>query len=346
MSPSAGQVVARVPAPLLFVASGLTQYLGAALAIGLFTRLPAEAVGWLRLVAAALVLGAWRRPWRLAWTRSDLLGVVAFGTTLAVMNVSFYLAIERLPLGTAVAIEFIGPVAVAAITGAGWRERAGIALAARGVVLLAGVTLSLGGPDAGLGLVLILVAAACWAGYILLGRRVAVRGDGVTRLAVAMAAGSLVLAPFLAGRSGAVLDDWRLALAVLAIAVMSSVIPYGLEQVVLRKVSAATFAVLLAMLPATAAVIGAVVLRQWPHPVDVVGLLLVSAAIALTSVRRRPRPSGPDESGPQPSGPDSSGPDLSGRDLSGRDSSGRDLSGRDLSGPDLSGPDSSGPHSA
>ncbi|WP_370524217.1 DMT family transporter [Cellulomonas sp. APG4] len=294
MIPRPGHLVGRVPAPALFVVSGLSQYLGAALAVGLFARLGAAQVGWLRLVAAAAVLLAWRRPWRARWSGADLRAAAAFGLTLATMNIVFYLAIARLPLGTAVAIEFIGPVAVAAITGRGWRERAGIALAAVGVVLLAGVTLSLGGPEATQGLVLILLAAACWAGYILLGRRMALRGDGVTRLSVAMAVGALAWAPVLAPRSGAAFADPGLLLAVLGIAVLSSVVPYALEQVVLRKVSAATFAVLLAMLPATAAVIGAVVLRQWPHPLDVVGLVLVSAAIALTSVRRRPRPAGQD----------------------------------------------------
>ncbi|HWS58040.1 MAG TPA: EamA family transporter [Actinotalea sp.] len=277
-----------MPAPAIFVASGLTQYLGAALAVGLFAVLPAAGVAWLRLVVAAAVLLAWRRPWRMAWTPRDLRLVVAFGTALGLMNVSFYLAIEHLPLGTAVAIEFIGPVAVAAVTGSGWRERAGIALAGVGVVLLAGVSLDSGGPEARLGLVAILVAAACWAAYIVLGRRVAVAGDGVTRLAAAMTAGALVLAPFLAGSGAPVLESWSLVAAVVGVAVLSSVVPYALEQVVLRRVSAATFAVLLALLPATAAVIGALVLRQWPHPLDVVGLVLVSAAIALTSVRRRP----------------------------------------------------------
>jgi inner membrane transporter RhtA len=278
-----------VPAPALFVVSGLSQYLGAALAVGLFAVLGAAEIGWLRLVAASLVLLAWRRPWRTRWSAADLRAVAAFGVTLATLNLFFYLAIARLPLGTAVAIEFIGPVAVAAITGRGWRERAGIGLAAVGVVLLAGVTLSGDDPDATLGLVFILVAALAWAGYILLGRRVALRGDGVTGLSMAMAIGALAYAPLLAGRALPGVTDLGLVLAVIGIAVLSSVVPYGLEQVVLRKVSAATFAVLLALLPATAAVIGAVVLRQWPHPLDVLGLLLVSAAIVLTSARRRPR---------------------------------------------------------
>ncbi len=288
----------RVPAPALFVASGLAQYLGAALAIGLFTQVPAASVAWLRLVVAAVVLVAWRRPWRVTWTRRTLVAAGLFGAVLATMNVVFYLAIQHLPLGTAVAIEFIGPVAVAAVTGSGWRERAGIGLAAAGVVLLAGVTLEMGGPDSATGLLLILAAAACWAGYILLGRRVALGGDGVTSLSVAMASGALVYAPFLAPASAPVLSSWPLALAVVGVAVLSSVIPYGLEQGILRRVSAATFAVLLALLPATAAIIGAVVLRQWPHALDLAGLALVSGAIVLTSVRRRP---GPAEQGP--SGP-------------------------------------------
>lgn len=238
------------------------------------------------MLVAALVLLAWRRPWRMTWTRRDLALTAAFGTVLALMNVTFYVAIAHLPLGTAVAIEFVGPVAVAAVTGSGWRDRVGIAVAAAGVVLLAGVTLQLGGPDARTGLVAILAAAACWAAYILLGRRVASTGDGVSRLAVAMSAGALVLAPVLAPAGAPVLGSWGLVGAVVGVALLSSVVPYALDQVILRRVSAATFAVLLALLPATAAVVGAVVLRQWPHPLDLVGLALVSVAIALTSRRR------------------------------------------------------------
>jgi len=279
-----------VPAPLLFVVSGLTQYLGAALAVGIFGVVAASTVAWLRIAVAAVVLVVWQRPWRIRWQPADLRTAVVFGVVLAVMNVAFYIAIDHLPLGTAVAIEFLGPVAVAAVTGRGWRDRVGIAIAAVGVVLLAGVSLDTG-PDAVVGLVAIGVAAACWAAYILLGRRVArAATGGVTGLAVAMAAGALLLSPFLAGGAGPVLHDWRLAALVVAIAVCSSVVPYALEQVVLRRVRAATFAVLLAMLPATAAVIGAVVLRQVPHGLEVVGLLLVSGAIVLTGLDREDAP--------------------------------------------------------
>ena len=274
-----------MPAPLLFVLSGLTQYLGAAFAVWLFAAVAPPTVAWLRVLVAAVVLVAWRRPGRTPgeWTRRTLRTTALFGVVLAGMNVAFYVAIAHLPLGTAVALEFAGPVAVAAVTGRTWRERAAIAVAAVGVVLLAGVSLDTG-PTAAVGLVAIGVAAACWAGYILLGRRVATsQVGGLTGLSVAMAAGAVVFAPFLAAGAGPVLRDWRLALAVVAVGVLSSVVPYAIEQVVLRRVSAATFSVLLALLPVTSAVVGAVVLRQVPHGLEVVGLLLVSGAIALTA---------------------------------------------------------------
>ncbi len=277
-----------MPAPLLFLLSGLTQYLGAAVAVRLFGVLPPATVAWLRIAVSAVLLLGWARPWRRGpWDRRRLLTTAAFGVVLAAMNVCFYVAIAHLPLGTAVAIEFIGPVAVAAVTGSGWRERGAIAVAAVGVVLLAGVSLSAGG-TARVGLVAIGGAATFWAGYIVLGRRVAGHASGLSGLAVGMGTGALVLAPGLAGRAGPVLHDARLALAVVAVAVCSSVVPYGIEQVVLRRVSAATFAVLLAMLPATAAVIGAVVLRQRPSVPDLVGVVAVCAAIALTARREPP----------------------------------------------------------
>jgi len=274
-----------VPAPALFVVSALAQYVGAAVAVGLFVHLPAATVGWLRVLVAALVLVGWTRPWRsrALWTRDALRTAALFGVVLAVMNAAFYVAIDSLPLGTAVALEFAGPVAVAAVTGRGWRDRGAMVVAAAGVVLLAGVSVHVG-DDATRGLVAIGVAAACWALYIVLGRRVATAATGgLTGLGVAMTAGALVLAPFLAGRSGPVWTDPRLAGAVVLVAVLSSVVPYGIEQVVLRRVRPATFSVLLALLPATATVVGAVGLQQVPHGLELVGLVLVSGAIALTA---------------------------------------------------------------
>ena len=282
----------RVPAPAVFLASGLTQYVGAALAVGLFAVLPAASVAWWRIAVSALVLLAWRRPWRQSWTRADLLGAAAFGSVLATMNVSFYVAIEHLPLGTAVAIEFLGPVAVAGVTGRGWRDRAGIALAAAGVVLLAGVQLDHAFTrDTLIGLVAILGSAVSWAGYILLGRRMAVRRDGISSLAVGMAAGALVWVPLAFGAVLPVVTDLGRAAAIVGVAVLSSVIPYVLEQLVLRRVSAARFAILLSMLPVTAALIGAMLLGQIPTVPELAGMALVCVAIVLSGQR----PAGPDE---------------------------------------------------
>jgi inner membrane transporter RhtA len=280
-----------VPAPVLFLGSGFTQYCGAALAIGLFAVIPAASVAWWRLAVSAVVLLAWRRPWRQPWTRRELGAAALFGVVLATMNVVFYVAIAYLPLGTAVAIEFLGPVVVAGVTGRGWRDRLGIGLAAVGVVALAGVQLE-GGltHDVVIGLVAILGSAAAWAGYILLGRRIAVKRDGIGALAVGMTAGAVVYSPLAIGAVAPVVTDAGRAAAVVGIAVLSSVIPYAIEQVVLRRVSAARFAILLALLPVTALIVGAVFLAQLPSPLEVAGMVLVCAAIVLSGQR----PVGPD----------------------------------------------------
>ena len=296
----------RIPAPALFLASGLTQYCGAAIAVSLFAVLAAPAVAWWRIAVSALILLAWRRPWRESWGRRDILAAALFGAVLATMNVTFYIAIDYLPLGTAVAIEFLGPVVVAGVTGHGWRDRLGIAIAAAGVVLLAGVQFEAGSSSgAVLGLVAILAAAAAWAGYILLGRRLAVRRDGISALAVGMAAGSVLYLPVGVGSVPTVLGDGRLALAMLGVAVLSSVIPYAIEQVVLRRVTAARFAILLAMLPVTAALIGAVVLAQRPTILEVIGIVAVCVAIVLSAQRpsRLPYPARTDDAAPSRDAP-------------------------------------------
>ncbi len=274
----------RIPAPVLFLASGFTQYAGAALAVGLFTVLSAASVAWWRLAVSAVVLLAWRRPWRQTWTRRELGGAALFGIVLATMNVVFYIAIDYLPLGTAVAMEFLGPVAVAAVTGRGWRDRVGIGLAALGVVLLAGVQLE-GGltRDVVIGLLAITASAVAWAAYILLGRRIAVKRDGISALAVGMTAGALVYSPLAIGAITPVVTDAGRAAAIVGIAVLSSVIPYAIEQVVLRRVTAARFAILLALLPVTAAITGAVLLSQQPSWAEIVGMVLVCAAIVLSA---------------------------------------------------------------
>jgi len=269
----------RLPPQLLFVLGAISQYLGAALAVLLFASVPAAGVAWLRVVAAAAVLVAWRRPWRTRWTAARLRLVTAFGIALALMNLCFYLAIDRLPLGTAVAIEFAGPIAVAALGSRTRRDVLALALATAGVLALADVHFA-GSPD---GIALALGAGVFWAAYIVLGHRVAAE-EGIRPqdgLALGMAIGALGLLPALVPSAVPALVSPPLLAACLAVGVASSVVPYALEQVAMRRLPRARFALLLALLPATAAVVGAVVLGQVPGLVEAGGIALVVAAASL-----------------------------------------------------------------
>jgi inner membrane transporter RhtA len=276
---TAADRLARVPPPMFFITGAISQYTGSAFAVLLFKHVDAAAVAWLRVFAAAVVLCAWLRPWRRAWTRRRLALAAGFGVVLGGMNLTFYLSIARLPLGTAVAIEFIGPIAVAAL-GSRSRHAAGaLLLASAGVALLADVRIS--GSPAGVGFAL--AAGVLWASYIVLGQRVALvrelrPGEG---LAAAMGVGAVVYAPFLVPIAGPAFRDAGLLFECLAVGVLSSVVPYGLDQLAMRRVARARFALLLALLPATAAIIGGIVLGQVPRPAEVVGIGLVVAATAL-----------------------------------------------------------------
>jgi inner membrane transporter RhtA len=271
----------RLPPQALFVLGAISQYVGAALAVLLFASVPAAGVAWLRVVASACVLVAWRRPWRTRWTARRLRLVAAFGLTLALMNVTFYLAIDRLPLGTAVAIEFCGPIAVAALGSRTRRDAAALALAAGGVLTLADVHLA-ASPG---GLALAVAAGVAWAGYIVLGHRVA--ADGAIRpqdgLALGMAIGAAGFAPALVWSAVPALVSPALLVACLAVGVASSVVPYALEQVAMRRLPRARFALLLALLPATAAIVGAILLGQVPGLVEAAGIALVVVASLLRS---------------------------------------------------------------
>jgi inner membrane transporter RhtA len=268
----------RLPAPALFVLGGVSMYLGAALAVTLFDELSPAVVAWLRLVGAAVFLLAWRRPGSAAWRGRRLLLAASFGVATALMNLAFYEAIARMPMGTAVAIEFCGPVAVAALGSHGWRDIGALALAALGVLLIADVQWS--GSRAGV--FLALTAAALWAGYIVLGKRVAGGGAGLDDLAVGMTAGAVLLAPLVL-RAGPVMSSPRLLLLAVGVGVLSSVVPYVLDQVVLRRLGRARFALLLAILPATAPVVGLALLHQVPRMFEALGILAVVAAVLLSS---------------------------------------------------------------
>jgi inner membrane transporter RhtA len=273
----------RAPAPVLFVIGAVSMYVGAALAVGLFTVLAPAAVAVLRMLGAAAVLLAWRRPPAAAWRGARLLRAAAFGLATAGMNIAFYEAIARLPLGTAVAVEFCGPVAVAAVASRRPRDVAAVVLAAVGVALIADVRWS-GSPS---GVLWALAAAALWAAYIVLGKRVAGAGNGLDDMAVGFAVAAVVLSPLLllpgGGTGLAALADPVVLLLAVGVGVLSSVVPYVLDQIVLRRVGQARFAVLLALLPATATIVGLIALRQVPSPLEAVGIAAVIAAVALRS---------------------------------------------------------------
>jgi inner membrane transporter RhtA len=278
--------VTRVPAwsvPAFFIVGAISQYIGAAIGVFLFETTDPASVAWLRAAAAALVLIAWRRPWRCSWTGRAVAAAGGFGIVTVGMNVAFFEAIARIPLGTAVAIEFLGPVAVATLGSRRPRDFLAVAMVAVGVALLAGVQT---GADA-LGIVFAIVAAALWAGYILLGKRVADAGAGMDSLAVGMAVAAVVLAaPLLSGQlidDASVFAEPRTWLLGLGIGVLSTAVPYALDQVVLIRVGRARFALLLALLPATAAVVGAVLLHQVPAVAEVAGTALVMAALAISA---------------------------------------------------------------
>jgi len=277
--PAPAAVADRLPPHALFVLGAISQYVGAALAVLLFASVPAAGVAWLRVVAAAAVLVAWRRPWQTRWTAARLRLTAAFGIALALMNLTFYLAIDRLPLGTAVAIEFVGPIAVAALGSRTRRDVAALLLAAAGVVALADVHLT-GSPG---GFALAIAAGVFWAAYIVLGHRVAADPELRPRdgLALAMAIGAVALAPFLISSAVPALVDPLLLAACLAVGIASSVVPYGLEQIAMRRLARARFALLLALLPATAAIVGALVLGQVPGFVESAGIALIVIAASL-----------------------------------------------------------------
>ncbi|WP_414636172.1 EamA family transporter [Actinophytocola sp.] len=263
-------------------------YLGAAVAVRLFAELDPATVTWLRQLGAAIMLLAWRRPGRAAWTGRNLRLSALFGLVTALMNLAFYESIARLPLGTAVALEFAGPVLLAALGSRTWRDAGALVLVVAGVLLIADVRWA-GSP---LGVVFALSAAALWVVYIVLSKRVATAGIGLDALAVGFAVATVALAP-IGLRSGPVWGSPRLLVLGIGVGVLATAIPYALDQVVLRRgVGRATFAVLLALMPVTATVTGLVLLGQVPTVAEAVGILAVVVGVALRArepVRPDPR---------------------------------------------------------
>jgi inner membrane transporter RhtA len=281
---------ARLPPHAYFVGSAVFHYLGPAFAVLLFARVDVLGVAWLRIAAAAAVFALWRRPWRLfacldqrSWST-----FVAWGAVLAVMNVCFYLAIDRLPLGTVAAIEFLPVIALAAFGTRTWRNAAALALAVGGVYLLTDVRLE-GEP---LGVALALVNALLFAAYIVLGHRVA-QGEqvsGIDGLAASMLVALVVVTPLGGWEALPAFTDPVALAAGIGVGIASSVIPYVCDQLAMAHLARSTYAMLVSLLPATATVIGILVLGQVPTAVEVAGIALVVGGVAVHRERSRQPP--------------------------------------------------------
>jgi inner membrane transporter RhtA len=275
----------RVPPHVFFFVSAVFHYLGPAFAVLLFARVSVLGVAWLRIASAAAVFALWRRPWRSIagqpWPQLRIL--LGLGVVLGLMNACFYQAIARLPLGTVGAIEFIGPILLAAL---GARTRGNVAalvLAASGGWILTNVRL--GGEP--LGYLFAFANSALFMLYVVLGHRIAQDGvaAGIDRLGMAMLIALVTVIPI--GLAGA-LPAFRhpqLLLAGVGVGICSSVIPYVCDQLAMARLSRATFSLLLALLPASAVVIGITVLRQMPTVTEAFGILLVAGGVALHKER-------------------------------------------------------------
>jgi inner membrane transporter RhtA len=273
--------VDAIPPHAFFIVSAIFHYLGPAFAVLLFQYVDALGVAWLRITTAAVAFALWRRPWRVlaTATKPQLRLLVAMGAILAVMNSVFYLAIARLPLGTVGAIEFLAPIALAVAGLRDVRNVGALVVAVAGVALLTHVRIA-GDP---LAYVFAFANCALFAGYIVAGHALARDGGaaGIDRLGAAMLIAAIAAAPIGFRDALPVFHDMRLLLAAIGVGVCSSVIPYVCDQLAMARLPRSTFALLLALLPATASIIGAVVLRQIPAPVEIAGVALVIGGVLL-----------------------------------------------------------------
>ena len=270
----------RIPPQAFFLVSAIFHYLGPSFAVLLFALVEPLGVAWLRIASAAIVFALWRRPWRffLSAGRETLLIVIALGAVLA-MNAVFYLAIEKMPLASVSSIEFVATIAVALIGVRSALNFSALVIAVAGVYALIGF--------AGVGdysaLAFAVINAILFALYIVLGHASARIGGGnsIDRLAAAMLIAMVFAAPFGVGDASVAFFNPMLLLAGLGVGLSSSVIPYVCDQLAMARLPRATFALMLALLPATAAIVGALVLQQIPSPVELFGIALVGVGIAI-----------------------------------------------------------------
>ena len=279
----AGRALGAVPPPAQVLAGILSVQVGAALAKQLFGAVGSAGTVALRLCFAALVLLVVWRP-TLRMSRRAWAVVIGYGLILGVMNLCFYLALARIPLGVAVTIEFLGPLAVAIAGSRRWLDGLWALLAAGGVVLL---TESRGELHLA-GILFALAAGACWASYILLSAALGRHSSDGGGLALGMVVATLVAAPVgIVDGGTALFQPWVLAVG-LGVALLSSVIPYSLELEALRRIPPKVFGVLMSLEPAVAALVGLVVLGEVLGPVQWVAILFVVTASAGATRMARP----------------------------------------------------------
>ena len=269
------------PPHVFFVGSAIFHYLGPSFAVLLFARVDPLGVAWLRIASAGAIFAAWRRPWRALRACSPEVRrlVVSLGVVLAVMNACFYVAIDRLPLGTVAAIEFLPVIVLAALGARSAPNLVALALAVAGVYALIDVRIE-GEP---VGVAFAFANAVLFAAYIVLAHRLA-RAAALSRidgLGAAMLVALVVVTPIGGWAAApALLDPVALA-AGIGVGVASSVVPYVFDQLAMARLSRAGYSLMVALLPATATVIGVIVLAQIPTRAEVLGVALVVAAVAL-----------------------------------------------------------------
>ena len=272
----------RVPPHLFFVGSAVFHYLGPSFAVLLFARVPVVGVAWLRIVSAALVFALWRRPWSTfrAADRSTQKLLIALGVVFALMNSSFYLAIDRLPLGTVAAIEFVGPILLALAGSRGRRNLVALALSVVGVALLADVRWA--GEPVAFGWAFL--NAGLFTLYIVLGHRVARVGGAtspIDRLAASMLFAGVAVMPLGLREAAPALLDPVALVAGIGVGLSSSVIPYVFDQLAMVRLPRATYSLFVALLPATAVGIGWVVLGQVPTAMESLAVALIAIGVAV-----------------------------------------------------------------
>lgn len=265
---------ARLSPVWLVLIGILSVQFGAAVSKGLFGEIPPIGMVFLRLLTSSLILLALARPRLDGRSAADWRPVLALGLALGAMNWAFYESFARIPLGVAVTIEFVGPLALAAVGSRRPRDLVWVGLAALGIALFgAGPTKV----DA-LGFGLALFAGGCWALYIVSTAATGRRWAGVDGLAVASTIATLAIAPFAVATAGARLLEPRLLLLGALVGVLSSVIPYSLEMVALRTLSPRVFGILMSLEPAAAALVAAVLLQEWLTPLQLLAIGCVTAA--------------------------------------------------------------------